>query len=167
MWKSLIYDGVEYDNFVINESGQIKNLKSDHIYKVYINKSGYAVVTLPMGKRGSVKGIRLHKALAEVFIANPNKYTVVHHKDGNKTNYSLDNLEWTTNKLNTHYHIQELSKNSDTPFFNNRKLTKDDVEFIQNNRGKISNKKLAKMFNVSHVTIKHLLSGICYNNGVW
>lgn len=47
-----------------------------------------------MGNRGNVKVIRLHKALAEIFIPNPNGYSIVHHKDENKSNYALDNLEW-------------------------------------------------------------------------
>ena len=132
MWFSLIYDGVVYDNFLINKDGEIKNVKTNCIYKHYLNKCGYIVVTLPMGSRGNVKVIRLHKAMAETFIPNPNKYKIVHHKDENKSNYSLDNLEWVTSKLNTQYHLQELKKY--TPFFNNRKLTQEDIEYIRNNK---------------------------------
>lgn len=58
-----------------------------------MNKKGYIILTLPMGKRGSVKTIRLHKALAETFIPNPNGYSIVHHKDENPSNFSLNNLE--------------------------------------------------------------------------
>lgn len=165
MWSNLIYDGIIYNNFLINKEGKIKNVKTNHIYKHYINSKGYAVLTLPLGKRGKVKAIRLHKALAETFIPNPNNYKIVHHKDENKSNYSLDNLEWTTSKLNTEYHLNELKKH--TTFFNNRKLTKEDVEFIKNNKGKISYKKLAKLFNVSSTTISNIMNNKFYNNGVW
>ena len=118
MWSNLIYNGIVYSDFLINKNGEVKNTKTNHVYKNYVHSSGYVVLTLPMGKRGKVKTIRLHKALAETFIPNPNNYKVVHHKDEDKSNYSLNNLEWTTNKLNTTYHLQELHK--DTPFFNNR-----------------------------------------------
>lgn len=165
MWLNLIYDNIVYNNFLINENGEIKNIKTNHIYKNYIHSSGYVLLTLPMGKRGSVKTIRLHKALAETFIPNPNGYKIVHHKDENKSNYSLNNLEWTTNRLNTVYHLQESYKN--TPFFNNRKLTKQDIDFIKNNKGKISYSKLAELFQVSKTTIVNVMNDKLYNTGVW
>ena len=165
MWSNLIYNGIVYSDFLINKNGEVKNTKTNHVYKNYVHSSGYVVLTLPMGKRGKVKTIRLHKALAETFIPNPNNYKVVHHKDEDKSNYSLNNLEWTTNKLNTTYHLQELHK--DTSFFNNRKLTKQDINFIKNNKGKISYSKLAELFNVSKTTIVNVMNDKLYNNGVW
>ena len=165
MWSNLIYNGIVYSDFLINKNGEVKNTKTNHVYKNYVHSSGYVVLTLPMGSRGKVKTIRLHKALAETFIPNPNGYKIVHHKDENKSNFSLSNLEWTTNKLNTKYHLQELNKN--TPFFNNRKLTKQDINFIKNNKGKISYSKLAELFNVSKTTIVNVMNDKLYNNGVW
>lgn len=165
MLLNLVYNSVIYNNFLISEDGRVKNVKTNHIYKNYTNNKGYVVLTLPMGNRGKVKTIRLHKALAEIFIPNPNGYKIVHHKDENKSNFSLSNLEWTTNKLNTQYHLQELNKN--TPFFNNRKLTKKDIDFIKNNKGKISYSKLAILFNVSKTTIVNVMNDKLYNNGVW
>lgn len=164
MWSKLIYNNVIYDNFLIDRDGNIKNKITDHIYKKYINKYGYVVNSLPMGKRGKVKTIRLHKALAETFILNPHNYSVVHHKDENKQNYSLDNLEWTDNVTNTRYHLQELSKTKE--LFNNRKLTKENINFIISHKD-ISNRKLAKIFNVSSTTISNVKNGKYYNNGVW
>ena len=104
MWSNLIYNGIVYSDFLINKNGEVKNTKTNHVYKNYVHSSVYVVLTLPMGKRGKVKTIRLHKTLAETFIPNPNNYKVVHHKDEDKSNYSLNNLEWTTNKLNTTYY---------------------------------------------------------------
>ena len=164
MWSNLVYDGITYNNFLISKDGSVKNVSTNHVYKHFINSKGYVIITLPMGTRGSVKSIRLHKALAETFIPNPNGYKVVHHKDENKSNYSLSNLEWTTHRINTMYHLQELNK--DSPFFNNRKLTKEDVDFIKNNRGKISYSKLAELFKVSKTTIVNVMIGKFYNNGV-
>lgn len=165
-WQPLIYNNEKYEDFIINMNGEIKNIKTNHIYKIYIHKiNGYAIVSLPMGKRGKSKVIRLHKALAETFIPNPKGYKIVHHKDENKANYSLDNLEWTTPKKNTNYHLYELSK--ETELFNNRKLTKKDIAFILNNKGKISYNNLAKMFNVSKTTINDIMNNKIYNNNIW
>ena len=63
--KNLIYGGVEYKNFVIDKSGYIKNLKTNHTYKFSKDAQGYLAVYLPLGKRGRVKGIKVHKAVAE------------------------------------------------------------------------------------------------------
>ena len=103
MFKVLVYNKVEYPKFVINEQGQIKNTTTGNFMKPYIGKSGYYLVNLNFDNK--VKNIRLHKALAETFIPNPNNYPIVHHKDENKLNYSLDNLEWTTDAINVQYHI--------------------------------------------------------------
>lgn len=165
MWKNLVYDGIIYHNFLIKDDGKVKNIKTNHVYKPYINSKGYAVLTLPMGNRGNVKVIRLHKALAETFIPNPNGYSIVHHKDENKSNYALDNLEWTTSKRNTQYHLQEMRKH--TPYFNNRKLTRKDIDFIKSSKGEISYRKLANLFDVSKTTITNVMNDKLYNNGVW
>lgn len=162
-WQPLIYNNEKYEDFVINMNGEIKNIKTNHVYKIYIHKiNGYAIVSLPMGKRGKSKVIRLHKALAETFIPNPQGYKIVHHKDENRANYSLNNLEWTTQKKNVHYHLYELSK--ETELFNNRKLTKKDITFILNNKGKISYNNLAKMFNVSKTVISRVMNKQTYND---
>lgn len=162
MYKTLIYDNNTYNDFVIDEYGNIKNLKTNHIYKNSISKSGYYIVYLPLGKRGKVKGIRVHKAVAETFIPNPNNYPIVHHKDENKLNPCVDNLEWTTSKINTHYHLQEMSKI--TEYYNNRKLCKKDLSFIRLFDGVLNRKELSEMFKVSKTTISNVCNGYSYKN---
>lgn len=43
---------------------------------------------------------KIHRLLATAFIPNPNNYTQINHKDGNKLNNKLDNLEWCTPSQN-------------------------------------------------------------------
>ena len=156
MEKELVYDGKTYDNFSITEHGEIKNLLTNHIYKHSIHKTGYCMVYLPMGKRGKIKAIRVHKAVAETFIPNPNKYPIVHHKDENRGNPDYTNLEWVTAQKNTEYHHDELKK--ETEYYNNRKLNKEDIEQIKLYRKQnISYSKIAEMFNTSKTTIINLL----------
>lgn len=162
MWTYLKYQGKMYDNFLINTNGQVKNLKTGNVYKITYNKKGYAIITLPMGKRGEVKSIRLHRAIAETFIPNPNNYNVVHHKDNNPSNFSLSNLKWVTDRQNVLFSLQERKK--ETPYFNNRKLTKKEVKEIKENRNKESYNQLAKKYNVSRTTIYNIKKEIFYNN---
>ncbi len=160
--KNLIYGGVEYKNFVIDKSGYIKNLKTNHTYKFSKDAQGYLVVYLPLGKRGRVKGIKVHKAVAETFIPNEENCEVVHHKDRNKGNPCIDNLEWVTHKKNTEYHLLEERKK--TEFYNNRKLAEQDVIFIRKQKGLLSAYKLSKMFNVSKTTIINTWNRYLYKN---
>ena len=155
MFKDLIYDGVVYSNFEIDERGNIQNKITGTVYKKTVTNKGYYNVSLPMGKRGKSKCLRLHKALAETFIPNPNGYNIVNHKDENKLNFALSNLEWCTSKMNTNTYI------ANHPMSNNRKLTKTDVEYIRSHLD-ISCVKLARMFNVSKATILNVKHNTYY-----
>ena len=163
MFKPLIYDGKEYSGYEINEEGEIRNKKTKRIRKQYISKTGYLVVSLTVGCEGKVKTIRVHKAVAETFIPNPDKLTVVHHIDGNRTNPSVNNLQWTTSKGNTQAHLRKC--NEDMAFFNNRKLTWEDVKYIRQNPRKFSQRTLAKIFLVSRTTIINVQKNISYKDG--
>ena len=159
MFKTLVYAGVEYDQFEIDELGNIKNRNTGTTYKQSVGKRGYYVVTLPMGKRGKVKSIRVHKAIAETFIPNPNNFTTVNHLDENKLNNQLDNLEWTTSKMNTQYSLsRKYNKNA---FSNNRKLTREDVEYIKKDK-EHTYKELADQFKVSKTTISNVKNNYLY-----
>ena len=114
-----------------------------------------------MGKNGRVKSIRVHKAVAETFLPNPQKHPIVHHKDENRLNCCRENLEWTDQKMNIRYHWKKVSETMD--FYNNRKLTKNDVEYIRKNKGVISSRELAKLFNVSKTTILNVQNYKLYN----
>lgn len=162
MFKTMIYGGNKYDSFVIDKFGNIKNLKTEHIYKFSTDKAGYLMVYLPLGKRGKVKAIRVHKAVAETYIPNKENYKVVHHKDENKKNPYVGNLEWVTHKKNTEYHLLEESKK--TEFYNNRKLTENDVRFIRSQKGYMSSNEISKMFNISKTTVINVWNYYLYKN---
>lgn len=159
--KILSYNGIIYDNFTINKFGEIKNLKTNHIYKNTINVAGYPVVYLPMGSRGKVKCIRIHKAIAENFIPNVLNLPIVHHINEDKTDFSIDNLKWVTSKYNTCNHLLNNSKKEQ--YYNNRKLTEKDVDDIRTIYKDVSNRKLAEKYNVSSTTISNIKNYKLYN----
>ena len=62
------------------------------------NDRGYYIFNVS----GCIKNQRLHRAVAELFLPNPNPdvFTDVNHKDGNKANNAVSNLEWCTRSEN-------------------------------------------------------------------
>lgn len=62
------------------------------ILKPSLGQWGYEQVTLR--KEGSKKTVRVNRIIAQTFIPNPNNLPQVNHKDGNKINNSVENLEW-------------------------------------------------------------------------
>ena len=82
-----------------------------YIMKPRIDSVGYVTVCLSdgHGKRGPKK---VHRLLAEAFIENTNNYPCINHKDENKTNNTLENLEWCTVAYNNNYgtHQQRSAK---------------------------------------------------------
>lgn len=65
------------------------------------NANGYNYVNLS----GSHK--KVHRLIANAFIANPDNKPLVHHKDGNKRNNNVSNLDFATYKENTEYYYQQ------------------------------------------------------------
>jgi len=147
----LVYEGEVYNQFLIDTEGNVTNTKTGKVYKKSFRKNcGYLYVYLPLGQRGKTKAIRLHKAVAETFIPNPNNLSMVNHIDEDKTNCSVSNLEWVTPKENVNKYLDN-HKNS-----NKRKLTKEDIKFIFDNKHILSQRALAKMFNVAKTCIHRL-----------
>ena len=71
-----------------------------YLKKNFINKNNgylYSSITYPEGQRQR----RVHILVAEAFLPNPNKYKIVMHKDNNKANTEVSNLEWGTVSKNT------------------------------------------------------------------
>ena len=66
-----------------------------------MHSKGYKIVSLT--KDGKTKTAFVHRIVAEAFISNENNLPMVNHKDEDKTNNFVDNLEWCTAKYNRSY----------------------------------------------------------------
>lgn len=108
VWKTIKESSV----YQISNLGNIRSIsikldKDRHITKEYkilkpcYNSRGYLDVTLKINKNKVHKVI--HRLVAEAFIPNPNNYEYVNHKDENKSNNNVENLEWCNHKYNCNY----------------------------------------------------------------
>ena len=93
------YEGL----YQVSNLGRVKSLHDgkEKIRKPCIDPSGYYYVILC--KKGIKTKYSLHRLVALVFIPNPNNYPEVNHKDENKANNQVDNLEWCTRQYNANY----------------------------------------------------------------
>ena len=83
------------DCFYVSNYGRVKSLhkKDNHgIKKPSVSTYGYYFVRL--SKKESLKYV--HRLVAKAFIPNPKDKPQVNHKDGNKLNNHINNLEWVT-----------------------------------------------------------------------
>ena len=103
-WRDVIgYNGL----YQISSYGRVKSLRNKYgtyrekILKQLLNKFGYLQVNL--NKEGKMKTFYVHRLVAQVFIDNPNNHPQVNHKNEDKTDNCVDNLEWCTQKYNLNY----------------------------------------------------------------
>lgn len=141
------------DYFLISKCGKVFSKRTHKFLKQTISKTGYYTISTRFGGRnGTSHCFKVHRLVAETFIINANNKPHVNHIDDNKLNNSVDNLEWATAKENIQHAISTgltvFKKGLDSP---NSKLTISDIVFIQESN--LSSRKLAKIFDVSHVTI--------------
>ena len=99
IWKDIKgYEGL----YQVSNLGRVKSLNGYHrkeiILKLRNNLYGY--LTIGLSKNNISKRYKVHRLVAETFIPNPNNYEQVNHKDGNKLNNCIDNLEWCNRSYN-------------------------------------------------------------------
>lgn len=92
----------EYKGFLVDDDLNIYNERTGNKVTPFIGTDGYYQVSR-RDESGKHKHIRVHSLFANMFIDNPNNYKYVNHKDSNKLNNSLDNLEWCTNAYNVYH----------------------------------------------------------------
>lgn len=91
----------DFEDYLISNFGRVKSLKSKIILKQFEYRGGYLEVHLR--KPGIKVHKKIHRLVAEAFLENPNNYPAVNHKDENKKNNHVDNLEWCSTSYNNAY----------------------------------------------------------------
>lgn len=107
-WKTLPY-ALNYD---VSNYGEIRQNKKNKTLKTYINKqNGYAYVFI-RDNNGKYFNKRIHRLVAEMFIPNPNNLPMVNHKDFDRSNNHLTNLEWVNGTQNNLWSKENIRRSA-------------------------------------------------------
>ena len=87
-----------YDNYYIYDNGDVINKATNKLLKGSIGENGYKYYRLSKNNQKTM--LYAHRLVAESFLENPNNLPIVNHKDGNKLNNNIDNLEWVDYSAN-------------------------------------------------------------------
>lgn len=170
IWKDIKgYEGL----YQVSNLGRVKSLKR----KVYAgrgrmrwedggilssyrnNGNGYKIVGL--NKESKVKNKYIHRLVAEAFLENPNNLPYVNHKDENKANNCVENLEFCTAQYNCTYnnlHIKNGAKKINNPSISKKIFQLDDNNNIINMFPSVA--EASRQFKVSNQAISDCLRGI-------
>lgn len=98
IWQEIPFHLVNFKGYFVSSYGRIRNNKG-RITIGYSKPDDYLVANIYN------KGYYIHRLVALVFISNPNNKPIVNHKDGNKQNPNLDNLEWVDKSENSNHAV--------------------------------------------------------------
>ena len=113
VWKDVAgYEGY----YQVSNLGRVKSLQTkayshaqkcaipvmrEKILKPYPDTNKYLIIDLKKDRKRNTQ--KVHRLVAKAFIPNENNYPQVNHKDENKQNNCVENLEWCTNQYNSTY----------------------------------------------------------------
>lgn len=149
IWKDVI--GYE-DEYMVSNTGKMFSLKSGKQLKIYKDKDGYHKATF--SRKQKKKLFLIHREVIKSFSTNPENKRCVNHKDGNKSNNAIDNLEWCTHKENISHADSTGLRNIKGENNKISKLRSFEVLEIRSLYDGSNKKYLAKKYNVSEWNIK-------------
>ena len=156
------------DKYSVSDQGRIRSqhthqgATANRILKGGRAGSGYRRVILHDGA-GSHKSQYIHQLVARAFVKNPHNKPFVNHKDGDKTNNCVANLEWVTHSEN-HVHSRKVLKKTVGEANGQAKLTDVQVTAIKEaSQTGLSQREIAEQFSISQSHVSRIVRGVQRN----
>ena len=142
-------------NYEISDWGRVRNKDTHYIVKPQLSSSGYLTVRIRRHHGDYDKpALNVHRLVAEAFIDGGSPELQVNHKDGNKLNNHVSNLEWCTRKENSQHAMRMGLFNPEPPEPPKRK-----VRIVESEEVFDSIRDCAKALNVAEQHIWACLNG--------
>ncbi|MDR1286282.1 MAG: HNH endonuclease [Treponema sp.] len=125
IWKDItgyegLYKASNYGNILSVQRHKINRTIRERILKKDKGKNGYFCIYL--SKNGKVKKHLIHRIVAMTFIPNPENLPQVNHKDENKSNNYVGNLEWCTCSYNSSYGTINQRRTAHTNYYSSANM---------------------------------------------
>lgn len=154
IWKPISNTTYQVSNF-----GRVKSKKK--ILSPWNDGVGYKKVSI------HPEVLKVHRLVASAFIDNPNNYRCVNHKDGDKSNNHVDNLEWCNHSQNRVHAIKTgLVKQGCDRSDSRLRLAQVISLRADYNTGNYSHRELAAKYGIGKSAIQLLLTNKTYKNAV-
>ena len=138
-WKAIPgYEGL----YEVSNMGNVRNVRRNTLLR--LSKDCYGYIQVSLYKNGRRTGLRVHRLVAEAFIPNPDNLPQVNHKDEDKSNNRVDNLEWCDSKYNLNYgtaRIRSRNTNIKNGYWTGLSNEEYRKEYYEENKEKIREKK--------------------------
>lgn len=169
-WRDI--EGYE-GRYQVSNLGRVKSLTrinpqnhllKERIRKAASDKNDYQIVNLC--KDGIVKLYKVHRLVGEAFLDNPDGLPQINHKDGNKRNNDVSNLEWASASQNVQHAFDTGLKYSRSissygeknPHCKVTDAQCDEIRHMKEN-GNYTNRRLAEIFGIGTSQISRILRG--------
>lgn len=101
-WREVADTG---GKILVSDQGRVKSLlRDERILKTQTDKKGYSRIRITIDRQK--RSYKVHRLVAQAFIPNPDGKAQVNHKDGDKSNNAVENLEWNSSKENCNHAIK-------------------------------------------------------------
>lgn len=100
IWKPIVLEDIQA-RYAVSSKGRVADLKNCNILNQNDNGAGYKIVGLQRKDKSNVAIRYIHRLVAIAFLDNPDNLPQVGHRDHQRDNNCLSNLEWITQKNNT------------------------------------------------------------------
>ena len=114
IWKSITLNECNLD---VSNYGNVRFSKNHKKKSFHLNKYGYPTIRIQKDRK--IYTYRIHRLVAQLFIENPypEKFDCINHKDENRQNNFVENLEWCDRNYNNNYgsHNEKIAKSKSKP----------------------------------------------------
>ena len=128
VWRDIEgYEGM----YQVSDKGRVRSMKFGKVKILKPSKDGGGYIFVYLCKNGKKKMCKIHRLVAQAFIHNTNSLPQINHKDEDKTNNKVENLEWCSAKYNNNFgtRIQRVAEK-----MTNGKLSKPVLQYTKDGK---------------------------------